>query len=128
MPLSFGSFARKQRVALVWVYVSCLAFAVAVGLAGLLSPIHRWPFLAIAGIAGLCGAFSFYQFFKTTDEFRQNINRRAVEFAFVGTLIASVALALLHSFGLREISPYVLPALMVILWSIGLFFAARRFE
>ncbi len=123
-----GSFAQVQRFALLGFYISGLAFALAIGLVEHVARVYRLSLLGFAVFVAVGGAFSLLQFFRTTDEFRQSVNRRALEFAFVGSLIASVALALLHSFGIRSISPYALPALMVILWSVGLFFSARRFE
>jgi len=125
---SLGSFARKQRLALLGFYICSFVFAVAVGTVEHLSHVYRLPLLAIAAVTAICGAFSLYQFFRTTDEFRQNINRRAVEFAFIGSLIASITAALLQSLGIPRLSPYLLPAVMVALWSVGLFFSARRFE
>ncbi len=123
-----GPFARKQRFALLGFYISSLAFALDVALVERLSSAYRLFLLGLAGGIALLGVCSLIQFFRTTDEFRLNINRRALEFAFIGSLIAALGLALLHSFGVRSVSPYALPALMAILWSIGLFFSARRFE
>ncbi len=123
-----GPFARKQRFALLGFYISSLAFALDVALVERLAPAYRLSLLGLAGVIALLGVCSLFLFFRTTDEFRLNINRRALEFAFIGSLIAALGLALLHSFGVRSVSPYALPALMAILWSIGLFFSARRFE
>lgn len=124
----YDSFAQKQRFSLHGFYIASLAFAFAVGLAGHLPHAYRLSLLSLAAVTAICGAISLVQFFRTTDEFRQNVNRRAIQFAFVGSLLASVAVALLQSFGMRSISPYALPALMIGFWSIGLFFSARRFE
>ena len=123
-----GAFAGKQRVALLAFYISSLLFAIAVSFVEHGSRDRRLALLSIAAVIALCGAFSLFQFFRSTDEFRHNINRKAVQFAFIGSLIAAVAFGLLHSFAGRDVSPYALPALMVILWSIGLFFSARRYE
>jgi hypothetical protein len=128
MSTQLGPFARKQRLALLGFYISGLAFAIAIGLAERLAQVYRLSLLSLAVLIALLGAFSLFQFFRTTDEFRLNINHWALEFAFIGTLIAAVGLALPHSFGVRSVSPYALPALMIILWSIGLFFSARRYE
>ena len=128
MPQLLGPFARKQRFALLGFYISSMAFALAAGLIERLPSAYRMGLLGLASFAGLGGVVSLYRFFRTTDELRRTVNQRAAEFAFVASLVASIALALLHSLGLQGISPYLLPALMVILWSIGLFFASRRFE
>ncbi len=123
-----GPFARKQRTMLFVFYGSCGLFAVTAALIERFSGVLRLAAGATAICAGACGLFSLYQFFKATDEFRQAINRRAIEFAFIGSLLASVAIALLRSFGMRDPSPYLIPAVMVAFWSVGLFFSARRFE
>lgn len=123
-----GPFARKQRTMLLVFYVSCAIFAVVAVLIGRFSGVLRLAAGASAiGLVG-CGLFSLYQFFKTTDELRQAINLQAIEFAFIGSLLVSLAIALLRSFGMRDPSPYLIPAAMVAFWSVGLFFAARRFE
>ena len=123
-----GTFARKQRLALLGFYISSFLFAFVAVLIERQSRDHRLPLLTFSAVIAICGVLSLFWFFRTTDEFRQNINRKAVQFAFIGSLIAAVGFALVHSFAGRDISPYGLPALMVILWSIGLFFSARRFE
>lgn len=130
MPDTFvtGPFARKQRITLVGFYACCAAFAITAALIARFSGILRLLVGTAAIGAAAYGLFSLYQFFKTTDEVRQAINYRAIEFAFIGSLLASIALALLRSFGMRDPSPHLIPALMVALWSVGLFFASRRFE
>lgn len=123
-----GPFARKQRTMLLVFYACCAMFAVAAALIERFSGVLRLEVGAAAIAAGAYGLFSFCQFFKTTDEVRQAINQRAMEFAFIGSLLVSLAIALLRSFGMHDPSPYLIPAAMVALWSVGLFFAARRFE
>lgn len=123
-----GPFARKQRIMLLVFYASCFIFAVTASLIERFSGVPRLAVGALAIATGACGLFSLYRFFKVTDEFRQAINRRAIEFAFIASLFASAAIALLRSFGLHHPSPYLIPALMVAFWSVGLFFSARRFE
>jgi hypothetical protein len=88
----------------------------------------RLSALALAILATAYGAFSLYRFFKATDEFRMMIHLRAIEFAFISSLVVSVALGLLQTIGVRSPSSYAIPVVMVGLWSIGLFFSSRRFE
>lgn len=122
------SFARQQNRALAGFYACAILFAVAATLTERSAEILRIAVGSVAVISAGLGVFSLYTFFKVTDEFRQAINRRAAEFAFVSSLVASIVLALLRTFGMHESSPYLLPAVMVGLWSVGLFFASRRFE
>jgi hypothetical protein len=123
-----GPFARKQRFTLVIFYACCAIFAITAALIVRFSGILRLLVGTAAIVAAAYGLFSLYQFFKTTDEVRQAINHRAMEFAFMGSLVVSLAIALLRSFGMRDPSPYLIPAVMVAFWSVGLFFSARRFE
>jgi hypothetical protein len=126
--MSTPSFARSQRAALLEFYISCLVFGIAVGLFERFSGFFRLFILALAILATAYGTFSLYRFFKATDEFRMTIQRRAIEFAFIGSLVVSVALALLQTLGIRSPSPYLTPLVMIGLWSIGLFISSRRFE
>jgi hypothetical protein len=123
-----GPFARKQRITLVVFYACCAIFAITAALIVRFSGILRLLAGTAAIGAAVYGLLSLYQFFKTTDEVQQAINYRAIEFAFIGSLLASVAIALLRSFGIHDPSPYLIPAVMVALWSVGLFFSSRRFE
>ena len=123
-----GPFARKQRITLVGFYACCAVFAITAALIVHFSGILRLLAGTVAIGAAAYGLFTLYQFFKTTDEVRQAINYRAIEFAFLGSLLASVAIALLRSFGMHDPSPYLFPAVMVTFWSVGLFFSARRFD
>jgi len=126
--LHTGPFARKQRITLVVFYACCAIFAVTAALIVRFSGVLRLAVGTAAIGAASYGLLSLYRFFKATDEFRQAINRRAIEFAFIGSLLVSVLVALLRSFGMRDLSPYLIPAVMVAFWSVGLFFTARRFE
>ena len=126
--MSTPSFARGQHAALLGFYISCLVFGTAVGLFEHLSGFLRLATLALAILTAACGTFSLYRFFKSTDELRMTIHRQAIEFAFIGSLVVSVALALLQTLGVRSPSPYAIPVVMIGLWSVGLFFSSRRFE
>ena len=118
--------AMKSRGTLGIFYASSVACALVVSLAQQLhDPQRRWLF-AFAGVSALCAVGSLYSFFRTTDEFRKQINYRAIKFAFIGTLIFSLAVSFLKSFGFPPVSPYATPAVMAILWSIGLILASWR--
>lgn len=59
---------------------------------------------------------------------RRQINYRALTFAFVGTLAFCVAVGFLQSFGFHPVSWLGIPALMIILWSIGLILYSWRYR
>ena len=74
--------------------------------------------LAIAGAA--CAVWSLLRFLCSYDEREQQINYRALTFAFIGTLIFSLAIGFAQSIGFHSVSWLGIPALTVILWSFGL--------
>jgi hypothetical protein len=67
-------------------------------------------------------------FLRTNDEREQQTNNRALTLAFTGSLILSAAIGFLQSFGLHPVSWLGIPALMIILWSIGLILCSRRYR
>jgi hypothetical protein len=68
------------------------------------------------------------QFLRSNDERERQINYRALTFAFTGTLVFSLAVGFLQSFGFHSVSWLGIPALMVILWSIGLILYSWRYQ
>ena len=73
--------------------------------------------LAIAGAN--CAVWSLLRFLYSYDEREQQINYRALTFAFIGTLIFSLAIGFALSIGFHSVSWLGIPALTVILWSFG---------
>jgi len=128
MPTRPLDLVTKTRSALGIFYASSVACALVVSLAQQFhNPQRRWLF-AFAALSAVCAVGSLYRFFRTTDEFRKQINYRAIKFAFIGTLIFSLAVSFLKSFGFPLVSPYATPAVMAILWSIGLFVSSWRYQ
>ena len=128
MPTRPLDLVTKTRSALGIFYASSVACALVVSLAQQFhNPQRRWLF-AFAALSAVCAVGSLYRFFRTTDEFRKQINYRAIKFAFIGTLIFSLAVSFLKSFGFPPVSPYATPAVMAILWSIGLILASWRYQ
>jgi hypothetical protein len=68
------------------------------------------------------------RFLRANDEREQQINYRALMFAFIGTLVFSSAIGFLQSFGFHPLSWLGIPALMIILWSIGLILYSWRYR
>lgn len=84
--------------------------------------------LILAIIGAACAVWSLLRFLHTTDERERQINYRALTFAFSGTLIFSLTIGFLQRFGFHSISWLGIPALMVVLWSLGLILFSWRFR
>lgn len=117
----------RRRNALLVFYVAALLSACAVGLVGKIPSFRTLLFALATGSAGVAIVF-LLRFLRANDEREQQINYQALTFAFTGTLIFSLAIGFLQSFGFHSISWLGIPALMIILWSIGLIFHSWRYR
>jgi hypothetical protein len=81
------------------------------------------------GVAGAAAAIAFLlRFLRSNDEREQQVNYRALTFAFAGTLVFSAAIGFLQSFGFHPLSWLGIPPLMIILWSVGLILYSWRYR
>ena len=118
---------KRRRNALLFFYIPSFLSACAVGLVGKI-PSFRALLLALAvGSAGVAVVF-LLRFLRANDERERQINYRALTFAFTGTLIFSLTIGFLQSFGFHSVSWLGIPALMIVLWSIGLIFHSWRYR
>jgi hypothetical protein len=117
----------RRRTTLLLFYLAALLSVIAISLAGRILP-FRTPLLALS-VAGAGAAILFLlRFLRSNDERERQINYRALTFAFTGTLVFSVAIGFLQSFGFHPVSWLGIPALMIILWSIGLILYSWRYR
>ncbi len=79
------------------------------------------------GLAGV-GIWSFLGFLKVADTHQRLINHEATSFAFVGSLLLTLAVGILQRFGFLSGISLLVPALMIALWSIGLFVFSWRYQ
>ena len=79
------------------------------------------------GLAGV-GIWSFLRFLKVADTHQRLINHEATSFAFVGSLLLSLAVGILQRFGFLSGASLLVPALMIALWSIGLILFSWRYQ
>ena len=86
---------------------------------------HR-PLLVLALVTALAAAFFLVLFLRSRDERERQINYRALTFAFVGTLVFSLAVGMGQQLGLHSVSWFGLPAVMIVLWSFGLILYSWR--
>jgi hypothetical protein len=74
------------------------------------------------------GIWSFLRFLKVADTHQRLINHEATSFAFVGSLLLTLAIGLLQRFGFLSGATLVVPVLMIALWSIGLILFSWRYQ
>lgn len=126
MPLQDTLLDRRRNALLVF-YIAALLSACAVGLVGKIPSFRALLFALAIGSAGFSVVF-LLRFLRANDEREQQINYQALTFAFTGTLIFSLAIGFLQSFGFHPISWLGIPPLMIVLWSIGLIFHSWRYR
>jgi hypothetical protein len=74
------------------------------------------------------GIWSFLRFLRVADTHQRLINHEATSFAFVASLLLTLAVGLLQRFGFLSGASLLIPALMVALWSIGLILSSWRYQ
>jgi hypothetical protein len=74
------------------------------------------------------GIWSFLRFLKVADTHQRLINHEATSFAFVGSLLLTLAVGILQRFGFLSGASLLVPALMIALWSIGLILFSWRYQ
>jgi predicted permease len=119
--------AHRRRNLLVSFYLSAIFSAVAVSIDSRAQSL-RTPLLFFAIIVAGAAIWFLLQFLRSNDERERQINYRALTFAFTGTLVFSLAVGFLQSFGFHSVSWLGIPAVMVILWSIGLILYSWRYQ
>jgi heme/copper-type cytochrome/quinol oxidase subunit 4 len=119
--------ADRRGTALLLFYLAALFSVIAVSLTAKI-PFLR-TFLFVLAVAGATAAILFLlRFLRSNDEHERQINYRALTFAFTGTLIFSAAIGFLQSLGFHPVPWLGIPALMVILWSVGLILYSWRYR
>jgi len=74
------------------------------------------------------GIWSFLRFLKVADTHQRLINHEATSFAFVGSLLLTLAVGILQRFGFLSGASLLVPVLMIALWSIGLIVFSWRYQ
>ena len=120
-------FANRRRTTLLLFYLAALLSVIAMSLVGRILA-FRTPLLALAVLGAGAAALFLLRFLRSNDEHERLINYRALTFAFTGTLVFSAAIGFLQSFGFHPVSWLGIPALMIILWSIGLILYSWRYR
>ncbi len=122
-----NELADRRRITLLLFYLAALLSVIAISLAGRILP-FRTPLLALSVVGAGAAILFLLRFLRSNDERERQINYSALTFAFTGTLIFSLAIGFLQSFGFHPVSWLGIPALMIILWSIGLILCSWRYR
>jgi hypothetical protein len=121
------SLAEGRRSALFLFYVSALVSAMAITLIEKVPSLHT-VLLAFAVAGAGTAVLLLLRFLRSNDEREQQVNYRALTFAFAGTLVFSTAIGIFQSFGFHPLSWLGIPPLMIILWSVGLILYSWRYR
>jgi predicted membrane channel-forming protein YqfA (hemolysin III family) len=105
----------------LWLFYSCAFLSAIVFSTASYAPASYYrPLLGLALVTALATAFFLVLFLRSRDERERQINYRALTFAFVGTLVLSLVLGLAQQLGFYSMSWLGIPAMMIVLWSVGL--------
>jgi hypothetical protein len=119
--------ASRRRTVLVLFYLAALLSVLANSLVGKILS-FRTPLLVLAAAGAGAAILFLWRFLRSNDEHERQINYRALTFAFIGTLVFSAAIGFLQSLGFHPVSWLGIPALMIILWSLGLILYSWRYR
>jgi hypothetical protein len=86
------------------------------------------PLFALGIVLSGGGIWSFLRFLKVADTHQRLINHEATSFAFVGSLLLTLAVGILQRFGFLSGASLLVPVLMIALWSIGLILFSWRYQ
>ena len=119
--------AGRRRTTLFLFYLAALLSVTAISFVAKI-PSSRTLLFALGVTSASAAIFFLLRFLRTNDEREQQTNYRALTFAFTGTLVFSASIGFIQSLGLHPVSWLGIPALMIILWSIGLIFYSWRYR
>jgi hypothetical protein len=74
------------------------------------------------------GIWSFLRFLKVADTHQRRINHEATSFAFVGSLLLTLAVGIVQRLGFLSGASLLVPVFMIALWSIGLILFSWRYQ
>jgi len=117
---------RENALRMFYVFVSLAAgtFTVAVHA----SQAAQQALFALGIVLAGGGIWTFLRFLKVADTHQRLINHQATSFAFVGSLLLTLAVGILQRFGFLSGASLLVPALMIAMWSIGLILFSWRYQ
>jgi len=122
------STKRQRKNTLRTFYIFILLAAGTFTVAVKASQAAREALFALGIVLAGGGIWSFLRFLKVADTHQRLINHEATSFAFVGSLLLTLAVGILQRFGYLSGASLLVPALMIALWSIGLILSSWRYQ
>lgn len=121
------SLGKRRRTALRVFYAFVVA-AIAAFTLGARASNSRGVLTAIGILLAGGALWSFLRFLLAADAHQKLINHEATSFAFVASLLLTLAIGLFQRFGFLSGVSLLVPALMIAFWSIGLILASWRYQ
>jgi len=115
---------NKLRIFYLFVFLAAGAFAAAVRATQAVQEALFTLGIVLAG----AGIWSFLRFLKVADKHQRLINHEATSFAFVGSLLLTLAVRILQRFGFLSGATLLVPVFTIALWSIGLILFSWRYQ
>lgn len=122
------STKRQRKNTLRTFYVFVLLAAGTFTVAVKANQVAQEALFALGIVLAGGGIWSFLRFLKVADTHQRLINHEATSFAFVGSLLLTLAVGILQRFGYLSGASLLVPALMIALWSIGLILSSWRYQ
>jgi hypothetical protein len=121
------SLGKRRRMALR-VFYGLVVAAIAAFTLGARPSDSRGVLTAIGVFLAGGALWSFLRFLRAADAHQKLINHEATSFAFVASLLLTLAFGLFRRFGLFPDAFLLAPTLMITFWSIGLILASWRYQ
>jgi NADH:ubiquinone oxidoreductase subunit 6 (subunit J) len=118
--MSFLDSSRPPHRSVLWLFYSFALLSAIMFSAASYGVSYYSPLLVLALATAFAAAFFLVLFLRSRDERERQTSYRALTFAFVGTLLFSLVVGLAQRLGFHSMSWLGIPALMIILWSVGL--------
>jgi hypothetical protein len=117
---------RKNTLHILYLFVflGAGAFTAAVNA----SQAAQVALFALGTVLAAGGIWSFLRFLKVADTHQRLINHEATSFAFVGSLLLTLAVGIVQRFGFLSRASLLVPVFMIVLWSIGLILSSWRYQ
>jgi hypothetical protein len=115
---------NSLRMFYVFAFAAPATFTVAVKA----SQLEQEALFALGLVLAAGVIWSFLRFLKVADTHQKLINHEATSFAFVGSLLLTLAVGILQRCGFLSGASLLVPALMIALWSIGLILFSWRYQ
>jgi hypothetical protein len=112
------------RIFYLFVFLAAGTFTVAVEV----SQAAQKVLFALGIVLAGGGIWSFLRFLKVADTHQRLINHEATSFAYVGSLLLTLAVGILQRFGFLSGASLLVPVFMIALWSIGLILFSWRYQ